>query len=909
MRRTRPDMVRQIDQSLIRAITDAGGRITGERFLISAVFNEETIGFWLDIYILIENLKKNLDISTEFFGYSLVITSRMPAAPELLCRFLANGEGGIYMDGKVVKRFIPYAEFEKPSEWSDGRRINKYGSDKFFRIKELNIFKPAPKNGNVFQKIDVFEQSNENTLMTGKAFSQMRNCLYAHCNKLNEDFPPLTICFGSIGLGALVDAWSSNIRSLVPADKSEEIDFLWELLFRDRIRDEVSDFIFRSVRRFLALLLEYYFNAARRKNRTPVLLLDNIHLAGKKITNLLLDALADINNENKRNFLILGTADNDISHEKLQLWKGIFKNVVITDGNKNNKVPKLTMELWEIIYSVSLLGRYFSPELFQRLFEEAGKNPIMISRAFSIIHMLGVIDNPREPWPIPRYFEDHARKVLGGKAFRVKEMVRGRLLSWAEKQKINPCFRLLTILAAMASASGANNGKNSLASPYQIDDLFLLKSITSDIANDTIMGLESALKNGQLEELVSAQRAAAIRYIFRTSRALYTGKEDDIDKVFMEQPFESLNSGFDAFPVLKAQIIVNLSGYYLGRHNIAAAADKAKEAILLGQTRNTFCLPQAYRLFSLVCLLKQQAAETNEYLDFALANAEKTGNYHEMGISAYYAAAAQFLYGDIYKAARLARRSIDKSITAGRPDWADRSRFLEGRLEFELGHYSEAHDIFETLRKKPYGNITPEKDSLLAAWIYRSQIYFLDPNISKPEPANHDADLFEIEAAYLSGDYKKAVDLSMSMSNPFSKDNFLYTEQPNWSSGFAQCEQLYFSPGEIQNRIICLFHSLSLCHLSPQSGADAVQEIQRILRDERLCEMDPWDAFYYYAKYRILEKADAHLVDMSTAVSIAFKRLQRRASRIEDIETRRQYLNGSRWNRELGLAAKDFKLI
>ncbi len=107
--------------------------------------------------------------------------------------------------------------------------------------------------------------------------------------------------------------------------------------------------------------------------------------------------------------------------------------------------------------------------------------------------------------------------------------------------------------------------------------------------------------------------------------------------------------------------------------------------------------------------------------------------------------------------------------------------------------------------------------------------------------------------------------------------------------------------------MICLFNSLSLSFLS--SDTDAVQKIQKILRDERLCEMDPWDAFYFYAKYIILKQTNSSLVDKSTAVSMAFKRMQRRASRIDDIETRRQYLKGPRWNRELYNTAKEFKLI
>ncbi|MDR1869206.1 MAG: hypothetical protein LBQ82_04385 [Treponema sp.] len=904
--RTRPDIVRQVDESLIRAITDAGGKITGERSVISAIFYEDTIGFWLDMYILIENLKKAIDSSNDFFGFSLVISSDLQETPEQFCRYLTSTGGGIFIDAKEIKKFIPYAIFEKPSEWNKGRKVRKNGSNNFYRIKELKVFKrPEKDNKEVLNDvISEFEKNKEkNLLVLGSAFLPIHSGLHSYIEKMNGDFPPLTICFGSIGLGAFVDAWSPGIRSLLGGEQSaagasvpqinEEISRLWELLFRDRIRDEVSDFIVRCVKQFLSLLFEYYFAAAKKRKRAPVIVMENIHLAGKKVTDLLFDSLDEISDENRQKLLILGTGDNEIPPEKLQQWGSVFDNVKNIE-NKDKKpqyFPKLSAELWEIIYAVSLFGRYFSPELFQRLFEEEEKNPVMIARAFSILHMLGVIDNPREPRLLNRYFEEHARRILADKVERVKAMVRGRLLSWAAKRNITPCFRLLTIISGLDGAK-------------QIDDLLLLKSVSSDITNETITGLELAMKNGQLEELISDKRADAIRYIYKTSKALHTGNEKEINEAFLETPVECEDS-----PVLKSQMIVNNCGFYLGRHDSVAAKEKSKEAILLGQNKNQFCLPQAYRLFSLVCLTQQQASETIEYLGFALANAERTGNYHEMGITAYYAATAQFLYGDIYNAQKLAAKSVDQSIAAGRPDWADRARFLEGRLAFELGHYCEACDTFEMIRKKPFGNMTEEKDILLTAWIYRSKIYFLDTATIKPSPANHDADLFEIEAAYLAGHYKRAVELSGVLTNPFSKEKFLYTEQPNWSSGFAQCEHLFFPQGEIQDRMICLFHSLALSRLSAEESEEALKEIQRILRYERLCEMDPWDAYYFYAKYRILEQTDASLVDMSTAVSMAFKRLQRRASRIEDIETRRQYLNGSRWNRELSLAAKEFKLI
>ena len=896
LRRTRPDIVRQIDETLIRAITDAGGNTSFQRSIICAVFNEETIGFWLDIYILIENLKKSMEASTEFFGYSLVISTEFPNNSDLLCRFLANNGGGVFMDIKAAKKFLSYAFIQKPERWQKRKKNWKYGSGGYFKIKELKLFNQPAKNDKIIQDdiVGILEKERgKNILISGLEYSQIRSGINIYCNKLNRNFPALTICFGSMGLGALVDAWSPNIRSL-SGSHSEEIDSLWELLFRDRVRDEVSQYIKKSARRFLSLLMEHYIGAARKKKCTPVLLLENIHLARKMTAELLLDLLAEINNGERLGIVILGTAEGEILQDK-ERWQSIFDDVKKIDGEdeKALNIPKLPDDLWEIIYAISLLGRFFSPELFQRLFEEDDRNPVMIARAFSMLQALGVIDNPREPRLICRFFEERALELPGERKARIKAFVCGRLLSWAAGRNINPCFRLLTIIA-------------DLGGVRHIDDVLLLKSISSDIVNETVPELELAIKNGQLESFVSFEKAGALKYIFQTSRALYSGNEKNIDNIFQRPESESCS---ESFPVLNAQIVVNQCGYYLVKRDKNAASEKAKEAILLGQKINAYCLPQAYRLFALVSLSKQQTAETIEYLNFALANAEKTGNYHEMGVCAYYAAASQFLYGDLYSARSLAQKSIKQSLTAGCADWADRSRFLEGRLDFELGLYSQAHDIFEAMYKEPFGSITEEKKDLFAAWSYRCKIYFKDTAVYKPEGSNNDMDLFEIEGAYLAGDYQKTVDLASSLKDTVSKDHFLFTERAAWQSGYDQCEYLFFPRGEIQNRMICLFRSMALSRMSSGGGQEAMQDMQKLLREETPSEIDPSSAFSFYAKYRILEQTDASMVDMSTAVSMAFKRLQRRASRIEDIETRRQYLNGPRWNRELCLAAKDFKLI
>ncbi|MCL2208729.1 MAG: hypothetical protein FWC19_06020 [Treponema sp.] len=909
LKRTRPDIIRQLDETLIRAINDAGGKITGDRFVISAIFDEESIGFWLDIYILIENLKKIMENSREYFGYSLVITSKIPNSPELLSRFLAN-HSGVFIDDKSAKKFVPYAKFEKPSQWLKGMKRHKYSSGSFYRINELKNFNSTIKDDLDLQDeiTRLFEQSEDkNIMMIAFEYAQARSGLYNYCRYLNNDFPVLSISFGSIGIGSIVDTWSLKIRTVLDAEKTkktearqntelEEIDRLWELLFRERIRDEVSEYTIRCIRRFLYLIMRNYLYAALRKKRTPILVLENMNFASKIIADIILETMEVIKKENIREFTVFGIADNEISQDKLRNWETLFKKTLNIDDKNRQRMafPRLSTELWEIIYSISYFGKYFSPEIFTRLFEESDVNTVMINRAFSILVSLRLIDNIYEPKIINRHMDEYSAAVLEQRAGKVKELVCSRLLSWAKRQNLNPCFRLLSIISGL---DGLNN----------VDETLLLKSFLSDVINNTVTGIKTSMTNGQFTGIVQ-EKETVMRYIFDTSMALHSGGAEDIAKVFCKITDDNINKHFESSPVLKAQIYINFSSWYLGKNERNEALKKAKEAVLIGQDNNAFCLPQAYRMFSLVCLLQQKPLETIEYIGFALSNAEKIGNYNELSISYYYAAAAQFLYGNIYSASKFIQKAIEKSLEAGRCEWADRSYFLEGRIKFELGYYQNALEIFEFIKYTPFGKRSKEKDDLLSAWIYRSKVYIGYPDTPKPAGSSFDNDFFEIEAAYFSGEYRKVLELANSIRQPAEK-NFLYTEQADWSSGFAQCEYLYFTNGEIQNRMICLFYSLALCKVSAGGIDDAIQGIQNIIRDENLCEIDPWDAFYFFAKYMVLEQTGADMVDLSTAVSMAFKRLQRRAGRIEDIETRRQYLNGPRWNQLLSVAAKEFKLI
>ncbi|HCC37157.1 MAG TPA: hypothetical protein DEQ14_05840 [Treponema sp.] len=903
--RTRPELIRRLEQAVAGAFRDAGGKSNGGRFCQAAVYDGWSPGFWLDTLILIETIQSVLDREkSDLYGYALLVGEDFQENAEALCRFLASGpqEGGVFLDQTAQTALRPYLEFEMAEAWPDGaaemqRDKWKAAADNLVRVKS---FRPAPSQTELIFPLRemivkaIGQGGRRNSLITGPAFSGKRDGVYRYCQEKMGDFPPLLAHFGTGGINPLVEAWSAVIRVAVTESLGEdhagleEIDSLSGFLGKERLRDELSPFIAEKGRRFFSLLLDLYARAAARKGAAPILVLENIHLAGKDTARLIVDLYTT--RKNRQEILILGTCAACRDDTVVKCWETIFPRLIkLKAENAPFQPSQVPRELWEIAYTLSLFSRCFPAYLFPQLLEEEGKNPQVIARAFSLLRAYGVIDTPLDPRPRIPSFTARAEAVLGEKTGIVRAMARRRLLSWVERKKLTPCFRLLTLLWEL-------NGSESFA------DELILKAVYSDLVAGTVRQIEQARKSGAFTAMLTGEKAAVIGYMYETMKALLTGGKNDIRAAFANPAPEC-----SAFPVLKAQILTNLACASLGQRDIKPAIESVKEAIQLSQKKNGFCLAQSYRIFSLVNLSRKQADETNNYLDFAMENAEKSGNYHELGISAYYAAVSQFLSGNVSKAIRLAGKAREEALAAGYPEWADKAFFLEGRLSFETGEYREAYEIFDTLWKSPRGGMSREKDSLLQAWIYRARVYFQNPLTPKPAAGGSDADLFELEASYLAGNFQKTVEIANTLTNPYAQENFLFTEQPDWRSGFAQCELLYFSRGEIWDRLTCAYHALALSRAA--EGEKALRTLQSILRDEQLSELDPWASFYFYAWYRVLEQTGAGQVDMNTAVSMAFKRLQRRASRIDDVETKRRYLNRPRWNSALGIAAKEFRLI
>jgi len=928
LRRTRSDLVSMLEARTILAVRQSGGRITSEHGLIQAVFDDNSFGFWLDILLFVEIMKQITDETAgELYGYALLLGTNSPARPESFCRILAGGPdgGGVFMDQDVASAMRQYITVEI----KENREPKTVNIGNYVKLKEIKIIVPSARNGLALGQTAPFPNGPEqytSVLYTGRALKGKRTEIYLHGASFSQEgdrkeLIPLFVRFGGGGLNALTDAYADWMRSLpgwTPGKKEKEITDIWEFLFRERLREKPAPYAVRKAREFFGLLLGLYREIAETAGKKAVVIIENINAVNvspgdaagseRDAALIVIEALRD-----RRDTHVIGICPADISEipNGYVHWKPLFSRVlnVNAESGTEYRYPGLPSDLWELGYICSLFGTYFPPELIPGLLEECGKSPAMIGRTVSLMRTLKITDTVLDPRPWNARFAEQAEAALGEKTAVLKALVGGRLLAWTDQKKISPCVGLLKILEKLGAAD-------------KIDDELILKSIHNELGDAGGSELVRALEGRFFMTIAGKEREAVIRYTAETLLALHTGGAETIRAAF-DVPVPECN----AFPALNAGILTNLSLYALGFREYDRSLEYAKTAAIICQknagspSRPSPCLAASYRLMALASLSQKRVNETVNYLGFALENAAASGEPQETGMASYYAASVQLLYGNLSLSKKYAEKAGKHFLEAGNPQWADRARFLEGRLAFEAGFYRQASDIFDELLKKPKCENGIEKQKLLEAWAYRAGTNERAGSLTgdtdgagprpyrAPENAKRDAGLFLLEALYLEGEYAKMEELADYLSGIPTEDDFIHIEQPDWRSGFTQCELLYFSNAELRERMLGAWRSLAKCRLSPEKAAEAQSSMRQILNQSRFPEIDTWDPFYYFAMYRTLEQSGASQVDIRTAASTAFNRLQNRAARIDDPETRRQYMKQSHWSRTLWQAAVEFKLV
>ena len=761
LRRIRPDIYKKLEDSIINSIKLYGGNVKYEYNIITALFNRESFGFWLDILSIIETLISILDaVKHELYGYICIISEPLDIdrIHEMLNVFPSvRTETGIWCTKSIQENTGSFMEFNEP-----------YGettvlSESIAELKNVRLL-DGIKNRYTIRKsmADLFNTNNikGNRILIGKDFIGKRDFMHWYCRNFGNFSIPLTIRFGSWGfsLNCFSDALNPNMRQFFESKNislPKEIDTLSEALSVERICSEYSVYSLQKARVFFQMLLETYNAAVSAEEKSGIIILENIQNADSNMRQLIMGFMPYYE---KNNITVFASCNSEkLSKE----WKVLFSSVI--NCMKPEVAPAfqpftLNMSLLEMLYACTILRRYFPPFMFSNLFLEEGKNPVTTERSLDMLLKYGLIRSKDDPECEITGFLDEIENLLGDRAPHIRGISARLLLSRTSKGKIRPCFNLLEALHSLGG---------------EISPLLALEAIRQDIISNTCRDIETALEEKRFYKVCGENCSPALYYIYKTSKSLLYGNEIEIRDTFtgLHIPETEISS-------YKAQILTINAFYKMGIHESSTAFEEMKESMIICQnSQYMYGMAQIYRAFAFIYLLKNELNVAIDYLSFAIEASERSGNNIELALVSYYAAGCHFIFGNISKARRLAKQSERIAGISGMVKWAMRAKFLSGRFCFETGCYDEALKIFNDLYQRygedPYSN----RAQTVSAWIFRTELY-LYGKAENREFIFGDGLFFEIEAAYFSGDYEKTLKLSNIMLASLSNDDFLFLEQP-----------------------------------------------------------------------------------------------------------------------------------
>jgi len=284
---------------------------------------------------------------------------------------------------------------------------------------------------------------------------------------------------------------------------------------------------------------------------------------------------------------------------------------------------------------------------------------------------------------------------------------------------------------------------------------------------------------------------------------------------------------------------------------------------------------------------------------------------------------ANFLKGNYSRAHERLRGARTKAKDDYRDSWGAWLCFFDGRISFEIGHYGDAAHLFAEAAEYAEVLNGPQASGLCKVWRSRALAYqgtYLEAEAFIDEDPCSDGRLFMAESCLLRNDPEltlavlngEVLDSGLRFPIPSPRSPRTATlDRVEWLSGFAMVEERLLGES-IRGRNVYEGLELSYRTLAQAllDGSHAhVDGLRTLVKEDRPSNFDPNAPIYAFCLYRALEAGKAEVVDRATVLSTAFKRLQARASRIENIDYRRSYVGVSLWNAQLMAESRAHKLI
>jgi tetratricopeptide (TPR) repeat protein len=247
--------------------------------------------------------------------------------------------------------------------------------------------------------------------------------------------------------------------------------------------------------------------------------------------------------------------------------------------------------------------------------------------------------------------------------------------------------------------------------------------------------------------------------------------------------------------------------------------------------------------------------------------------------------------------------------------WSDAARFILARAYFELGEYEEARKLLEFLTGETRRLGMEAAERVVSSWLGRCLAYRGDPaaglDLLNGISFHPEALFFAAEAEFFRGNGDRVREkIDDLLRIPYEGDCFL-GDAFLWKDGFYFLENL--SVGRTRgSEVLPHLAKTFLAFSSGQSRENpaAIEDMSRLIREEKNPKNDPYNMLYYYWYGKILpESRDSPFEDKTTVLGRAVRHLQSRASRIDETAHTYAFQRKNYWNRQLMEEARRRNLI
>jgi len=949
----------RVEAGVARAMRNSGGKVTQESGFMFAVFDENVIAFWMDMVIALEAVSDTISQALpDLFGVVCLVSEKSFPAKGVAARLrmlsnLDNGSG-VWCGTTLSSYLDDYVVFG-PGAVDDFRPIREF------------IFRKNPVG---FSPAYMYRETTAQTLSTiiprkpedpaivaallGGSLLGKKSTLRRVLEDRGGVFPAFMVNFvaGSVGLAPLAEAVSPELMQAVLAESGPEGEVIRNgygivgSLVMDRFTEKPGEPRTRIFISYLDGFLSCWAKACRTRGLHPTLILEDVQNAGTAVLDIL-SMLYAKHATNPETFSLLMTGNdqevfgkihggvirllrfeglswgeaelylanvgeakgsaNKASIENIQrvsmLRGGLpaaYRSAIgwqqTLDGIPEKPYPLLSADYLEIAYCLYLAyGVLKSGEVFDA-FRGGGKPIDTVPLILERLVELGVICSVDDPEPLIPDFCPFAESILGSRSDRVRSLVRERLLELVSAKRVLNSYGFLETLVALGGEGQ--------------DDL-VLDAVVGEIVRGTGSSLLPKLEDGSFERTVGTARFTALSRILRTGTILVSWDAENRGSVFREPlPMQVPSARYRAY------MLLDNASHAFWVNDLSSASTAAREASMLVQgNQRDHGSARAYRILGEIELAKERISEAVDYFGFASESAERSHDSFEALLADVNSAATQFLMGNYSKAERHASAARKRASESYLEKWEQWAEFMVARVRFETGRYQDAETMFESLRLVDDFDGCADFHGILDAWTNRVRVYLYGQAASlvpatMGSPGTGDALLFKAESALFCTDYETARE---SANAYLSLPSFAHSHNPecvSWKSGFSMVEdRVIGNTGEepVGRKLARVIRSLATAELG--SPREALVDLYHMAKEERISPCDPYDAMYFRALFLILGHAGSPVVDRGTVLSIAFKRLQKRASHIDDPETKRSYMNQNRWNGALYTEAKAGNLI